>query len=236
MRSGASATDSTNPIGCAPCARGGGSALSATPPPTGQEEEWRRTSLDALPRDVELLLDVPQLETHLPAGAAEAGVILTDLRTAVREHPELVRRLLGQQDGPASHAHFWALAQAAWTGGLFCYVPRGVIVDGTLVARQAVPRCRRRLPSRLARGGRGGLQRDAAGGDRLPGRRRGVVRRDRRGSRRAVLPCALRQPAASRRRCLARRRRARRGRPGRGGHDAQRRGRLAGHEARASRC
>jgi Fe-S cluster assembly protein SufD len=114
--------------------------LSATPPPTGQEEEWRRTSLDALPRDVELLLEVPPLETYLPAGAAEAGVILTDLRTAVREHPELVKRLLGQQDGPASHAHFWALAQAAWTGGLFCHVPRGVIVDGTLVARQALPR------------------------------------------------------------------------------------------------
>src|SRR5688572_694661 len=113
--------------------------LSATPPPTGQEEEWRRTSLDALPRDVELLLDIPPLETYLPAGAVEAGVILTDLRTAVREHPELVKGLLGQQDGPASHAHFWALAQAAWTGGLFCHVPRGVIVDGTLVARQAVP-------------------------------------------------------------------------------------------------
>jgi Fe-S cluster assembly protein SufD len=114
--------------------------LSATPPPTGQEEEWRRTSLDALPRDAEMLLDAPLLETYLPPGAAEAGVILTDLRTAVREHPELVERLLGQQDGPASHAHFWALAQSAWTGGLFCHVPRGVIVDGTMVARQAVPR------------------------------------------------------------------------------------------------
>jgi Fe-S cluster assembly protein SufD len=113
---------------------------STTPPPTGQEEEWRRTSLDALPREVELLLDVPELETHVPAGAAEAGVIVTDLRTAVREHPELVRRHLGQADGPTSHAHFWALAQAAWTGGLFCYVPRGVAVDGTIVVRQSMPR------------------------------------------------------------------------------------------------
>ncbi len=113
---------------------------SETPEPTGQEEEWRRTSLDALPRDAELLLDPPQLETHLPVGAAEAGVILTDLRTAVREHPELVRSHLGMADGPASHAHFWALAQASWTGGVFCYVPRGVTVDGTLIARQALPR------------------------------------------------------------------------------------------------
>jgi len=116
------------------------SRAETTPPPSGEEEEWRRTSLDALPRDVELLLDVPQLETEVPPDAVEAGVILTDLRTAVRNHPELVARYLGQADGPASHAHFWALAHAAWTGGLFCHVPRGVTVDGTLVARQMLPR------------------------------------------------------------------------------------------------
>ena len=116
------------------------SRAETTPPPTGEEEEWRRTSLDALPRDLELLLDVPQLETEVPPDAVEAGVVLTDLRTAVRDHPELVARYLGQADGPASHAHFWALAHAAWTGGLFCYVPRGVTVDGTLVARQMLPR------------------------------------------------------------------------------------------------
>jgi len=112
----------------------------ATPPPTGQEEEWRRTSLDSLPRGSELALDLPEVETHLPPGAAEAGVILTDLRAAVRDHPELVARHLGLADGPESHAHFWALAHAAWTGGLFCYVPRGVSVDGTLVVRQSLPR------------------------------------------------------------------------------------------------
>ena len=111
-----------------------------TPQPTGQEEEWRRTSLDALPRDAELMLDPPSLEVSLPPDAAAAGVILTDLRTAVRKYPELVGRFLGQADGPASHGHFWALALAAWTGGLFCYVPRGVAVDGTLVARQDLPR------------------------------------------------------------------------------------------------
>lgn len=116
------------------------SRAETTPPPTGEEEEWRRTSLEALPRDVELLLDVPQLETEVPPDAVEAGVILTDLRTAVRDHPELVARYLGQADGPASHAHFWALAHAAWTGGLFCYVPRGVTVDGTIIARQSLSR------------------------------------------------------------------------------------------------
>jgi Fe-S cluster assembly protein SufD len=111
----------------------------ATPPPTGLEEEWRRTDLADLPRDSVLLADPPRAEAVLPIGAAESGVILTDLRSAVRDHPELVRRFLGGDDGPSSHAHFWALAQAAWTGGLFCYVPRGVSVDATLVARASLP-------------------------------------------------------------------------------------------------
>ncbi|HET9417163.1 MAG TPA: Fe-S cluster assembly protein SufD [Candidatus Limnocylindria bacterium] len=107
----------------------------ATPPPTGQEEEWRRTDLSDLPRAGALLVDAPPIEVHMPAGAAEAGVVVADLRTAVRDHPDLVRRSLGQAAGQASHAHFWALAQAAWTGGVFVHVPRNASVDGTVVVR-----------------------------------------------------------------------------------------------------
>ena len=113
---------------------------SDTPPPTGQEEEWRRTDLAPLPRGAELLLDAPQLEVTLPPGAAEAGVVVSDLRTAVREHPDLVRRWLGTSEGQASHAHFWALAQAGWTGGAFVHVPSGVEVDGTVVVRTTLDR------------------------------------------------------------------------------------------------
>lgn len=112
----------------------------ATPPPTGQEEEWRRTDLAPLPRGAELLIDAPMIEVSIPAGAAEAGVVVSDLRTAVREHPDLVRRWLGRSEGQASHAHFWALAQAAWTGGLVVHVPAGVDVDGTIVARTRLDR------------------------------------------------------------------------------------------------
>jgi Fe-S cluster assembly protein SufD len=113
---------------------------SATPPPTGLEEEWRRTDLAPLPRDGELLIDAPAVEVTLPPGAAEAGVVVTDLRTAIRDHADLVRRHIGQSEGLASHAHFWALAQAAWTGGVFCHVPRGVAVDGTIVVRTRLER------------------------------------------------------------------------------------------------
>lgn len=105
----------------------------ATPPPTGQEEEWRRTDLTGLPRQAPLLIDAPSMRYALEPDLADAGVIFTDLVSAVRLHPELVRRYLGTGDGIGSHAHFWALANAAWTAGSFLYVPRGVTVDRTLV-------------------------------------------------------------------------------------------------------
>lgn len=111
----------------------------ATPWPTGQEEEWRRTSLDDLPRDAVLLTDAPRVECELDADLAEAGVVLSDLRDAVRTHPDLVRRHLGQRETLPAIARFWALAHAAWTGGTFLYVPRGVAVDHTLVASLRMP-------------------------------------------------------------------------------------------------
>jgi Fe-S cluster assembly protein SufD len=110
------------------------SRAEATPWPTGQEEEWRRTSLEGLPRDARLLIDAPAVRCALEPDLAEAGVVLTDLREAVRTHPELVRRYLGQRDTLPANARFWALAHAAWTGGTFLYVPRNVTVDRTLVA------------------------------------------------------------------------------------------------------
>ena len=111
-----------------------------TPFPTGLEEEWRRTSLKELPRDGELL-DEAEFRPVLPdPRLADRGVIFSDLGTAAREHPDLVRRYLGQGEPVDSHAAFWALSQAAWTGGTFLYVPRGLEVDGTLIARITQPR------------------------------------------------------------------------------------------------
>jgi Fe-S cluster assembly protein SufD len=112
----------------------------ATPWPTGQEEEWRRTSLDKLPRDLELLDNAGGVHCALEDEYAAAGVIFSDLRTALGKHPDLIRRYLGSEGSLDSHAHFWALAQAAWTGGLFLYVPAGVEIDRTLVARSVLPR------------------------------------------------------------------------------------------------
>ncbi|MDP9271011.1 MAG: SufD family Fe-S cluster assembly protein [Chloroflexota bacterium] len=106
-----------------------------TPLPTGLEEEWRRTPLKDLPRDGALVEDA-EFRPELPDDRlAERGVVFTDLASAAREHPELLRRFLGHSEPVASHAAFWALSLAGWTGGTFLYVPRGLEVDGTLIAR-----------------------------------------------------------------------------------------------------
>ena len=111
-----------------------------TPMPTGLEEEWRRTSLKDLPRDGELLQHA-EFRPEQPGNLlAERGVVFTDLASAAREHPELLRPWLGRAEPVASHAAFWALSLAGWTGGTFLHVPRGVEVDGTLVARLTQPR------------------------------------------------------------------------------------------------
>jgi Fe-S cluster assembly protein SufD len=111
----------------------------AIPWPSGLEEEWRRTSLADLPRDAALAIDAPTIRCALDPDLVKAGVVFSDLRQAVRDHPELVQRHLGETTTIASHAHFWALAQAAWTGGTFLYVPPGVTVDRPLSAHLSQP-------------------------------------------------------------------------------------------------
>ncbi|HET6380006.1 MAG TPA: SufD family Fe-S cluster assembly protein [candidate division Zixibacteria bacterium] len=113
--------------------------LQETPEPSGQEEEWRRTSLVELPRSAPLLTEPPRVRCELPEDLAAAGVIFADLRDAIRDHGELVRRHLGQRRTMPAQAHFWALAHAAWTGGTFLYVPSGVAVDRPLTAVVELP-------------------------------------------------------------------------------------------------
>ncbi len=56
------------------------------------------------------------------------GVVFTDLHTALQEHEEIVReKLFGLV--PEDYDKFAALSAAAFTGGSFLYVPRGVDVE-----------------------------------------------------------------------------------------------------------
>jgi Fe-S cluster assembly protein SufD len=63
-----------------------------------------------------------------PAVTAQ-GVIFTDLNTAVREHPELVRKHFMTDAVPVDFGKFEALHAAMWQGGAFLYVPKGVSVE-----------------------------------------------------------------------------------------------------------
>jgi Fe-S cluster assembly protein SufB len=61
------------------------------------------------------------------------GVIFTDMDTALREHPEIVRAYFGKII-PANDNKFSALNTAVWSGGSFIYVPPGVHVEMPLQA------------------------------------------------------------------------------------------------------
>lgn len=59
---------------------------------------------------------------------SKQGVIFTDPETAVREHPEIVKKYFGTII-PFADNKFAALNSAVWSGGSFVYVPEGVHVE-----------------------------------------------------------------------------------------------------------
>lgn len=58
---------------------------------------------------------------------AKQGVIFTDMDTALREHPEIVKQYFGTVI-PIGDNKFSALNTSVWSGGSFIYVPKGVDV------------------------------------------------------------------------------------------------------------
>ena len=68
-------------------------------------------------------------QEHLEA----QGIIFTDMDTALREHPEIVKQYFGTII-PSADNKFAALNTAVWSGGSFIYVPKGVKVDIPLQA------------------------------------------------------------------------------------------------------
>lgn len=58
----------------------------------------------------------------------EKGIIFTDMDSALQEHPDLVRKYFGTVV-PSGDNKFSALNSAAWSGGTFIYIPKGVHAD-----------------------------------------------------------------------------------------------------------
>src|SRR3989440_808287 len=63
----------------------------------------------------------------------EKGVFFSDMDTALREHPDIVKRYFGTVIPPGDNK-FAALNTAVWSGGSFIYVPPGVHVEIPLQA------------------------------------------------------------------------------------------------------
>ncbi len=135
--------------------------FQATPMPTRQDEEWRRTDLRRLKLDdfEPVAAGAPTSGTLVPpaernetfAGflglrnaqpieyrfsdeAKARGVIFCDMVTAVREHGDLVREYFMTQVVKPADSKFSALHGAFWDNGVFVYVPRGVALEQPLRA------------------------------------------------------------------------------------------------------
>jgi Fe-S cluster assembly protein SufB len=61
----------------------------------------------------------------------EAGVVFLDTDSALREHPDLVRRFFGKAV-PYADNKYAALNTAVWSGGSFIYFPKGVRIEKPL--------------------------------------------------------------------------------------------------------
>lgn len=133
-------------------------AYARTKMPTTSEEAWRRTDLRFFPADAFRLPaegafeDLPAVPESLlaplvgdkhggqivltPGGAsveldealAKKGVVFTDLKTAEREHPELLERMMAKTVNP-EEGKFAALAGAFSQNGVVLYIPRGLQVE-----------------------------------------------------------------------------------------------------------
>jgi Fe-S cluster assembly protein SufB len=113
-----------------------------------QEQNW-----DDVPADIKRTFDrlgIPEAERKFLSGVsaqyesevvyhsvredlARDGVLFCDMDTALREHPEIVKKYLASVI-PQGDNKFAALNSAVWSGGSFVYVPPGVEVKTPLQA------------------------------------------------------------------------------------------------------
>ena len=106
------------------------------------------TSWDDVPEDIKNTFDrlgIPEAEKKSLAGIGaqydsevvyhsmkedlkKQGVIYTDMETAIREYPDLVKKYF-MKCVPVNDHKFVALHAAVWSGGSFVYVPKNVKLD-----------------------------------------------------------------------------------------------------------
>lgn len=117
-------------------------------PTVDQKKNWKD-----LPKEIKDTYDaigIPEAERKFLAGVTaqyeseavyhsfqkeweDKGVIFTDMDTALKKYPDIVKSYFGRAI-PAADNKFAALNSAVWSGGSFIYVPPGVSVDIPLQA------------------------------------------------------------------------------------------------------
>ncbi|HEV2923075.1 MAG TPA: SufD family Fe-S cluster assembly protein, partial [Solirubrobacteraceae bacterium] len=115
-----------------------------SPPTAGRFNSW-----DEVPAEMKQTyedLGIPQAEREHLAGVvgvwrqepvyeglkeeyAKQGILFCSMDTAVTEHPELVQKYFMNKCVPPQDNKFSALHGAVWSGGAFCYIPKGVKCD-----------------------------------------------------------------------------------------------------------
>ena len=117
-------------------------------PTAGQGKTWEEVP-DNIKRTFDRL-GIPEAERKFLAGVSaqyesevvyhsiredltKLGVLFCDMDTALREHPEIVRKWFATVIPPADNK-FAALNSAVWSGGSFIYVPPGTKVEIPLQA------------------------------------------------------------------------------------------------------
>ena len=129
-------------------------SFEAIPFPTNRDEVWRYTQLKRFSLEGLELVSAPATPevseriqmritdsdaegvlvhkgaevVHRDSKLKEQGVVFTDLRTALREHEDLVKEYLYRVVN-ATQTKYTALNSALWRNGTFVYVPRNVEVE-----------------------------------------------------------------------------------------------------------
>lgn len=106
--------------------------------PGEKDEPWRYTNLARMKFKLDdFTPSGPPVEarrSEIDEELVQAGVIFTDLSTAITQYPDLVRPHLFEQFAGGAHI-FSALHAALFSGGTFLYVPRGRTVTLPVQAR-----------------------------------------------------------------------------------------------------
>ncbi len=74
---------------------------------------------------VDAVLDSVSVKTTFREVLAEQGIIFCSFSDALQDHPDLVRKYIGQSV-PSGDNFFAALNSAVFSDGSFCYIPKGV--------------------------------------------------------------------------------------------------------------